>query len=62
MNQALDVMRELKTVIPIERAKMRLRVEVTQNDNKKVKQKLSEFIPDLVSEDCGGMFAMVNET
>ncbi|XP_033224942.1 ribosome maturation protein SBDS isoform X1 [Belonocnema kinseyi] len=49
--QALDVIPQLKTVMPLERAQMRLRVFVTGKEAKKVREKIIKIVTTTEKED-----------
>jgi len=57
--QALDVIRELKSVLPIERAQMRLRVSAPKKLGKQVKTKLEPLVAQIEQEDWPGDMQMV---
>jgi len=48
--QALDVIRLIKTVLPLDRAMMRLKVESTSKDAKKLKEKFVALASSVESE------------
>lgn len=53
--QALDVIRLLQTsgTLPIERAEMRIRLEIPQKEAKKVREKVHKLVKKLESEEFG---------
>lgn len=53
--QALEVTRLLQTsgALPIERAEMRIRLEVPQKEAKKLREKIHKLIKKIESEDFG---------
>ncbi|XP_072744066.1 ribosome maturation protein SBDS [Anoplolepis gracilipes] len=48
--QALDVISQLKEVMPLERAQMRLRIVIPEKEARKLKDKLMKFITKLETE------------
>ncbi|XP_068614811.1 ribosome maturation protein SBDS-like [Brachionichthys hirsutus] len=57
--QALDVIRQLKDTIEIQRAHMRLRLVLPGKDAKRVKEKLKPFLEIVENEDFDEMLEMV---
>jgi len=53
--QALDVIRQLKETIPIEKAQMRIRIVLPKDNAKKLREKLLPSVAKVESEDwdCG---------
>ncbi|XP_015604491.1 ribosome maturation protein SBDS [Cephus cinctus] len=49
--QALDVIQQLKTVMPLERAQMRLRVLITGKEARKLREKIMKLAAKVESED-----------
>lgn len=55
--QALDVIAQLKAVIPLERAQMRLKIVIPEKEARKLKDKIVKLITKLETEewDCGSL-------
>ncbi|XP_058796869.1 ribosome maturation protein SBDS [Phymastichus coffea] len=49
--QALDVIPQLKTVIPLERAQMRLKITISGKEVRKIREKLVKLLSKIESED-----------
>jgi len=56
--QALEVIKALKEVIPIQRAQMRLRIVVPVPDTKKLKDKIADIVTNEEESNEDGEFAM----
>lgn len=48
--QALDVIPQLKTIIPLERAQMRLKITISGKEARKIREKLSKLMSKVESE------------
>ncbi len=61
MKKALDVIKQLKekSVIPISRAQMRVRLSIPNKDAKRIKDKLNELISRKEDEDWGEIYEVV---
>jgi ribosome maturation protein SDO1 len=58
--QALDVIPQLKSVMPLERAKMRLKISISGKEACKLKEKIAKLISNIESEDwCSGELSLI---
>lgn len=57
-SQALEVIKLLKEVLPIQRAQMRLRLEAPKKNGKEVQSKITALVGSVEDEDWGSNFIM----